>query len=233
MLDTTEATDSLGNTYQEENFRPGQILYLDIGESAKILGPSQTGQQFWPFITQLLRFAGLCFGLPLEVVSLDFSKTNYSSARAAILVSHKAIVQKHKSLVRQFMEPVVRWKTENDIRKGILPMPSKGYVISATAPKMISVDPLKETKADREKINGGLSTLRDIVSSNGQDWTEIMSQRSFEIEEASKIAKNLVKKTGEDWSARDILGIAKDYNADIFAEEQQDTEQQDESIPNQ
>lgn len=228
---TTEATDSLGNTYQEENFRPGQILYLDIGESAKILGPSQTGQQFGPFITQLIRFAGLCFGLPLEVVSLDFSKTNYSSARAAILVSHKAMAQKHKSFVRQFMEPIVRWKTENDIRKGILNAPTKGYTISATPPKMISVDPLKETKADREKINGGLSTLRDIVSSNGQDWTEMMKQREYEIIEASKVAKNLVKQTGEDWSARDILGIAKDFNADIFTEEPDQTP--NEQTPNQ
>jgi lambda family phage portal protein len=216
-LETNSVTDTEGLQYSEEDVRTGSILYLNVGEQAKVLGAQQSGQQFGPFVTQMLRFAGLPFGLPLELTSLDFSKTNYSSARASLQVAHKNFVREHRRMVSEFMEPIVRWFLESKIESGELD--ERKYKISATPPKGISVDPLKEANADIVKILSGLSTLKDVAVSNGQDWEELLRQRESEIVKASKIAQNVVKQTDEEWSARDILGMTKDFKKEIFTDE--------------
>ena len=215
---TTEI-DSEGKEQQQQTVEPGMVLYGEPGESAKMLGASQTGQQFGPFMTQMLRFAGLIYGLPLEILSLDFSKTNYSSARASLLIAHKSFKKQHRTFIKETISPIARWKIRQWIREGKLADTRADYKITATPPKMISVDPLKETKADIERIGAGLTTMRDVCASNGTDWRSTIKQREEEIITASKAAANVVKRTDEEWSARDILGISQKYNQDIFTEE--------------
>ena len=217
---TTEE-DIYGNQDQVQTFKPGTVLYGEIGESAKMLGASQTGQQFAPFVTQLQRFAGLDFGLPLEILALDFSKTNYSSARASLLTAHKCFLKKHNKLLRNFLEPVIRWKIDQWVKRGMLDQ--RDYDVSASPPKMISLDPAKETKADIDRINAGLTSLREVCNTNGTSWKETLQYREDEIIEAAKIAKNVVKRTDEQWSARDILGLANSYNDSIFTDPNEST----------
>ena len=215
-LDGTETkTDSEGKEYQDQHIEAGIIMYGERGETAKMLGAGQTGQQFSPFITQLLRFAGLMYGLPLEILSLDFSKTNFSSAKASMNVAHKSFKKEHKRIVKGIAK-IVRWKVNEWVSQGLLQAPpSSGYVVSATPPKMTSVDPYKETLADIARIESGLTSMREVTASNGQDWREVLRFREEEITEAARIAKKIVSSTGEDWSARDILGSSKQYNPDI------------------
>lgn len=218
---TTEE-DIYGNQDQVQTFKPGTIMYGEKGETAKMLGASQTGQQFAPFVTQLQRFAGLDFGLPLEILALDFSKTNYSSARASLLTAHKCFKKKHDFLVRNFLEPIFKWKIDQWQKSGKLS--ERGdYEITASPPKMISLDPAKETRADVDRIKTGLTSNREVCSINGTSWKDTLSYREDEIIEAGKIAANVVKKTGEQWSARDILGLSKDFNQDIFTDEDEST----------
>lgn len=214
---TTEE-DSFGNQDQVQTFKPGTVLYGEKGESAKMLGASQTGQQFAPFVTQMQRFAGLDFGLPLEILALDFSKTNYSSARASLLTAHKCFKKKHEQLVRSFLKPIFTWKINQWIKSGRLEE-RDDFDIAASPPKMISLDPAKETKADVERINAGLTSNREVCNTNGTSWKDSLDYRAEEIEYAAKIAKNVVKRTDEQWSARDILGLSQKYNESIFREE--------------
>jgi len=219
ILDTETAYDSKGRSMQVEETRPGSTLYLDVGESAKVLGAQQSGQQFGPFVTQMLRFVGLPFGMPLEITSMDFSKTNFSSARASLQLADKNFKREHNVMVREVLEKIFFWFLEDQIRIGNLP--ERKYKINAVPPKMISVDPLKEIKAEIEKIGAGLSTLRDSAHADGKEWDEIMDQRQTEIMLASKIASNIVNSTGEDYSSRDILGTNVKFKPEIFQDEQQ------------
>ena len=219
MLDNVTTTeDSQGNQRQEQISNPGTILYGEIGESAKMLGASQTGQQFSPFVTQLLRFSGLPYGMPLEILALDFSKTNYSSARGSLLTAHKSFLLRHKKFVREFLEPVFRWYVSLLVRSGQLD--DRDYVLTSTPPKVISLDPAKEVKANVEKIQAGLTTNKDVLVAEGVSWRDVMNDREEEILHAYKIATNVVMKTGEQWSTRDILGMNKNFNPSVFQTEQ-------------
>ena len=220
-IETTTEEDSEGNEREQEISAPGSVVYLESGEDVKMLGASQTGQQYSPFITQLLRFAGLPFGLPLEILSLDFSKTNYSSARASLLTAHKGFLMRHKKFVSEFMEPIIRWKVEEWIKKGILGE-VKDFEVSSTPPKMIVLDPVKETKADIDRIQSGLSSNREVCNTNGTSWQSTMDYRTEEIMYAIKNSDNVVKKTGAKIDWRDILGMSKSFNPAIFQEEEID-----------
>ena len=226
----SSAEDEYGNARQEQVMSPGTILYGDKGESAKMLGASQTGQQFGPFVTQLLRFAGIDFGLPLEILLLDFSKTNYSSARASLLTAHKHFIEQHKRFVAQFMAPVVKRKISEFMKKGLLARRDEdAYMVGSVPPKMLSLDPSKETKADVERIKAGLTSNREVCNSSGTDWQDTLGYRQDEILEAIRIADNVVKRTGVDVSFRDILGMNSDFKSEIFNEEEPNERSQDDT----
>lgn len=209
-----EVEDSYDNLRQEQTVSPGIVLNLKPGESAKMVGTTQTMVQFSPFITQLLRFTGLNFGMPLEMLSLDFSHTNYSSARAALLVAHRSFVAQHKMMTKRFMEPIVRWKIAEWIRNGELS--NRTFKVSATPPRFISVDPLKEANADIARVQHGFSTNRDVCAALGTDWETLLQQRQAEIQAAVEAAQAIESSTGEKVDWRDILGDAKNFDADVY-----------------
>ena len=96
----------------------------------------------------------------------------------------------------------------------------RDYVITSTPPKVISLDPAKEVKANVEKIQAGLTTNKDVLVAEGVSWRDVMNDREEEILHAYKIATNVVMKTGEKWSTRDILGMNKNFNPSVFQTEQ-------------
>jgi capsid protein len=129
-------------------------------------------------------------------------------------LADKNFKREHNVMVREVMEKIFNWFLEDQIRVGNLP--ERKYRVNAVPPKMISVDPLKEIKAEIEKIGAGLSTLRDSAHADGKEWDEIMDQRQTEIMLAAKIASNIVNSTGEDYSSRDILGTNVKFKPEIF-----------------
>ena len=213
---TEEADDDFGNTRTEQTVSPGTILYGKPGEKGSMVGSTQPMINFSPFMKQLLRFAGVNFGLPLEVVALDFSDTNYSSARAAMQVADKSIKRNHKFMVDNFTSPLVRWKIEGWIREGKLPRP-KFYKAQATPPRQISIDPNKEIQAEIAKTQSGFSTNKNVCSMLQQDYTDIFVQRSREIEDALAMAVK-IDPTGNKVSWKDFLGHAKDYDSALYQE---------------
>jgi lambda family phage portal protein len=217
---TTE-TNSEGTQQQQQYIEAGTILQGEIGESAKMLGASQTGQQFGPFMSQLLRLSGLIYGMPLEILSLDFSQTSFSSARASLQVAQRSFTKEQRKFFKGLIEPIVRWKIRQFIKSGELSLPAGGYELNVTPPKMISIDPLKETNADILRVLHGFTTTRDVCQANGVAWKDILAQRYDEIIEAGKTATKVVNKTGEEWSSRDILGIK---TTDAYAQKPEQTD---------
>lgn len=201
--------DEDGNDIREQYVEPGMILTGKPGETAKILGPDQTAQQFGPVMSQLMRIAGMLYDLPLEMSILDFSQTTFSSARASLEVAHRGFSKQHNDFVKHDIAPILKWKLRQLMRQGVLDEPRSFYRIEATPPKKISVDPMKETNADIARILASLDTHEDVCASNGKDFSDILQQRTREIESAAKAAERVVKRTDEEWQSRDIMGIEK------------------------
>jgi lambda family phage portal protein len=179
-----------------ESLEPGMIKHLMPGESISSFNPQRPSATFEPFVDRILKAISAALGLPYELVAKDFSKTNYSSARAALLEARRYFKVRQEWLSQKLCQPVWEMLLEEAYLKGELDAANfyeKGRPKSAwlrarwIAPGWSWVDPLKEVKASREAIAGNISSLADEAAGQGKDWEEILEQRQREEQKRKEL----------------------------------------------
>lgn len=169
-----------------EELEPGMIDYLSPGEDITAFNPNRPGGQFEPFVDRILRAISTGLNLPYEIVAKDFSKTNYSSARAALLEARRYFMVRQSWLSRKLCQPAWEMLQEEAFLRNKLPANSfyekKGDWLRARwiAPGWQWVDPVKEATSSELAINIGISTMADEAASQGRDWEEVLEQRARE-----------------------------------------------------
>ena len=177
-----------GENVQTEEMEPGLKYYLRPGEDVKMIAPEQPTAQFEPFIRALLRFVGQELGMPLELVTLDYSDVNYSSARAALLQAQLAFRGWQAMIENRLLYPLVEWMLPTWCAQvGVSYDASMDYLW--VPPGWQWVDPMKEVQANVEATSNGLKSLQQIASEQGYYWRDMLTQRAAEISEADNIAK--------------------------------------------
>lgn len=181
------------NSQRVEQLYPGMIEYLRPGEDVVVADPKRPNPNLDKFVEQILREIGASLGLPYELVMKDFSKTNYSSARAAINEAIKFFKYWQVWLIDYFCQPVLEFVLEEAWAKNLLPIPDfmerKDEYCSATwtPPGWRSVDPLKESNAKKINLMYGTTTLADIAAEEGKDWEELLEQQKREQEKRQEL----------------------------------------------
>ena len=97
-------TDSASKAVQE--FEPGMVWHLQPGQEAKAFESQRPGNTFEPFTRLILRAISTGLGLPYELVAKDFSESNYSNMRAALLEARRLIRNRRHVRTAQFPPPV-------------------------------------------------------------------------------------------------------------------------------
>jgi len=176
---------------------PGGIYYLRPGESVTQIKPEHPSTQFEPFMKSMLRLVGLPLGLPLELVLLDFSDTNYSSARAAFLQAYIGFRTWQYFLDSRFLRPLSDWKLTHFFKElGIKDTPENRKFVNIPS-GWAWVDPMKEAQGAKIAIELGLTTLRDEAAKYGKFWEDNVAQRKIEIA-AAKDAGMIVEVVEEE-----------------------------------
>ena len=176
-----------------ESMEPGMIKHLMPGESITSFNPQRPSATFEPFVERILRAISAALGLPYELVAKDFSKTNYSSARAALLEARRYFKVKQEWLSRKLCQPVWDMVLEEAYLKGELGSISfyekRRWWTGASwiAPGWEWVDPLKEAKAAEVGLKNGIVTHSDLYSSRGKDWEESFEQRKRELDKMTEL----------------------------------------------
>lgn len=166
------------------------------------------------FEASLLRHIAAALGLSYEEFARDFSKTNYSSARAAMNMTWKHLSAKKKFVADRLATEIFALWVEEVLAMGILPMPRglgreifyqprvkdalcKVDWIGAARGQ---IDEVKETQAALLRIRGGLSTREQEIMRMGGDWREIFAQLEREEREAKRLGINLSADVTKDGS---------------------------------
>jgi lambda family phage portal protein len=162
------------------------------------------------FEESLLRHTASALGLSYEQFSRDYTKTNYSSARASMSETWKYMLSRKKHVADRFATIIYVLWMEEQINAGNLPLPAgKTSAIfydpvmreALTACTWIGasrgqVDEMKETQAALMRIDGGLSTYETECARLGEDFRRVFSQRARE-ERMKKELKLVFNTTGE------------------------------------
>lgn len=178
----TNAGDLDGDSKRREKVEPGRIWYGQPGEKVTFGNPSSPNQQFGAFTEVLLRAIGVAVGMPWELIALDFSKTNYSSARASLLEARRTFQRRQHFLAVHCCQPVWEQVIGYGISSGRLAAPGfsarrRDYLASYwTPPSWGWVDPVKEEVAARESIRGFLSTHADELAAQGKDFDQVVER---------------------------------------------------------
>lgn len=165
----------------------GGILPLFPGDKAQGFIPTRPATGFDAFVTNMYRLIGAGLDLPLELVLKDFSRTNYSSARAALLEAWRAFNRRRDWLATSWLDPLFALWFEECANDGRIDAPDF-YTKRAAylrcrwiGPGRGWIDPVKEAEAARIRIGANLSTLEDECAEQGRDWEEVLEQRASEL----------------------------------------------------
>jgi len=182
-----------------------KIAHLYPGSKLKMLNAGQPGGVGTVFEESLLRKIAAGLGLSYEQFTKDFTKTNYSSARATMGETGKRMAAIKTMMADRFATTLYQLWLEEAISSGEVPLPAgvkKNFFYKGQNKDAISscswigaskgqIDELKETQAAVMRINTGLSTYEDEANRLGKDWRETFEQRSREQKYAEKLGIRL------------------------------------------
>lgn len=163
------------------------------GHKPHIITNSRPGPTFDAFYERILRAAAASTGQPYEMVAKDFSKTNYSSARAALLEVWKLHTLFQDWFVRGYLYRLWGMVLEEAWLRGMLAVPAgapsfydsplvRHAWLSAvwTRPPRGQIDPVKEREAEQLGLDNYTETRTALCHARGMDFKTLAMTRARE-----------------------------------------------------
>lgn len=190
-----ERLDYYGN--KPVNIPGAQINYLYPTDKLEFTRPEHPNTAFEAFYRTGLRNIAAATGVTYEQLSMDWSQTNYSSARGALLEVWKGFTARKDNFASTFMAPIYANWLEEAIDSGRVKLP-KGAPDFRTrrqaycqnrwiGPARGWIDPLKEAEAALARLSSGISTYEKECADQGEWWPEVMAQRARERKEMIRL----------------------------------------------
>ncbi|WP_186191045.1 phage portal protein [Burkholderia gladioli] len=170
-----------------------RVPTLAPGEEIKQVAAAHPHSGFGEFAHEMLRSIAAALGVSAEQITQDWSKTNYSSARAALLESWKTLSRRSAEFKVGTATPMYATWLQEVIERGdlddVLPRNAPDFIEAATAYSRCDwlgvargwVDPVRERQGAILGLDGGLSTLKRECAEQGLDWEEVIAQRAIEV----------------------------------------------------
>jgi len=200
---STVQEDGAGNDRREEKVHPAMIFHGEPGEEVKTIDMNRPTPDFAEFFNSMWRWAGRPTAMAGELILLDFSQSNFSNTRQAIIETrHGFTVMRNDVVIPQIVRPTYRWKMGWWCRPGgPLGMRAKGLPPDFLAHEVSFsgwdwIDKLKDLKADGEAVDRGFVAPQTVSAQRGYDLEEVLVSKG----EAIKIAQEVAQRLGlEDW----------------------------------
>jgi lambda family phage portal protein len=190
-------TDTAGRPNVEIRVQGTRVPQLPVGTAMKFLTPQRPSTAFGPFEDAVLRRIAAGSGLSYEQVSKDYSKTNYSSARASLLEAWRFCTGTSEFFASTFADHTYALWLEEAVDAGRAPLPpgvtdfyqARAELVGCAwiGPGRGQIDPTKETQAAEMRVGVGISSRTREAALLGADFEEISEERAAE----EKVLKDL------------------------------------------
>jgi hypothetical protein len=111
-IETTQA-----GTRQLEGVSPGMEVIGQPGEELQGFSPNVPNSEYFQQVKLILQIIGVNFGLPLCLVLMDGSETNFSGWRGAVDEARKGFVADQMNLVRRLNKGAYKWRLWWDLQQ--------------------------------------------------------------------------------------------------------------------
>ena len=176
-----------------------RIPALLPGEKLNVSRAEPPGAQFAAFQESMLRHVARGLNVSYEQVSGDYSKTSYSSARAALAEAWGSVLSARESGPVKIANQIFRLWLDEAIIRGLIQLPpgvdltayqnNKALITRCTwiGAGRMPIDELKSAKANELMLATNQTTLAAIAADSGQDYEELLQQRAEEKRMAEEL----------------------------------------------
>lgn len=178
---------------------PGGIIpRLEPGERLTSWNTGRPNRGYDKFTTAIERYIAVGLGYTYETFARDFSKTNFSSARASILEAWRTVMTTRLQKATYWARPVYELVIEEAVARERIDLPGffdsraarRAWLRSAwLGPGRGAVDPTKELLASGMALALNLSTHRQEAMELGRDPDALLDQ--IEAERAAMAARGI------------------------------------------
>ena len=149
------------------------------------------------FRNNFLRGFASALNMSFEELSLDFSRSNYSSTRASMISAWRNVTFERAMFCNHVAKPIYKAVIEEAFEIGLVRPPAgapdfydaiAAYTACTwTGPGMGWVDPLKEANAASVRKGAAISTLEAENAAQGNNWRDTLDQQAIEREYAAEL----------------------------------------------
>lgn len=184
---TTETPDAGKEGQRNMDLEPGVTKVLAQGEDYIPVLPTRPGGQYEPFMRAGIRNIGAAVGASYESLSKDYSQSNYSSSRLALLDDRDNWRVLQQWVIAGFHQEIYAEWLDAAVLSGELNLPfyysdPDSYIDCDWRPRGWQwVDPLKEVQAYTKAVRAGFMTQGDVLSQGGGDFDDFTEARAREV----------------------------------------------------
>jgi lambda family phage portal protein len=169
---------------------PGTFQQLAPGEKFTGFNPSRPNSAMDPFMRFMLRAVAAGVGVSYATLSSDYSQSNYSSSRLALLDDRDLWRVLQGWFIRNFRQQIHRDWVEAAVLAGALKFddyytkPKKYWAVRFKPRGWSWIDPTKEVTAYRIAVRAGFMTVSDVISltSEHADAEDVFRERRRELD---------------------------------------------------
>ncbi len=194
----TQVGEEQDDGTREIEVAPGIWLRLNPGEKMNWNNPNRPNTALDPFMRYMLRETAAGTGVSYESLSRDYSQSNYSSSRLALLDDRDNWRVLQRWFIRTFREAVHPIFLQQAVfARAIDGLSVRDYALNIEKfraakfkPRGWSwVDPTKEVAAFKEAIRAGLTTQSAVIAATGggDDIEDVLEERARELEMAAEM----------------------------------------------
>lgn len=192
-VDVATTTDRDADEKQMMAIEPLTVQELEPGEELKFHNPARPNPQLPQFISHMLHEVAVGCGPSYADLSGDYSQSNYSSSRLALLSERDQWRAFQQWWIRAFRMPLHRdWVKAAALARAVPGLSVEQYAADPRKFEAVLfkprgwmwVDPTKEVEAFEKAIAGGMTTLTDVIAQTGggQDIEDVIRTRKRELD---------------------------------------------------
>lgn len=172
---------------------PGMAQRLNPGEKLNFISPNRPNPNMDPFMRMMLREVAAGASVSYESISRDYSQSNFSSSRLALMEDRDVWRVIQQWFIRAFRCELHRdWMRAAVLARAIPQIdivdygnnPAKFEAVAFRPRGWSYIDPVKDVAANKEAIRGGLTSTSRVIAEygNGADADEIRKDLALERE---------------------------------------------------